>query len=160
LPAMCFFISSITFKYASCASNKTPLISSRRKSLINLAHVIIWTKYGVAMIGKEHSEPNAVSMPEALSILEERKKEGELGYEQEITYEHVKKFAKLGRSDAEKMAKELSDFGISKKGIAKIIDIMPISVLQLKQVLIIERRNFDEDVIAKIFETIEKYRKR
>jgi len=37
---------------------------------------------------------------------------------------------------------------------------MPISVLQLKQVLIIERRNFDEDVIAKIFETIEKYRKR
>jgi DNA-directed RNA polymerase subunit F len=112
------------------------------------------------MIGKEHSEPNAVSMPEALSILEERKKEGELGYEQEITYEHVKKFAKLGRSDAEKMAKELSDFGISKKGIAKIIDIMPISVLQLKQVLIIERRNLDEDVIAKIFETIEKYRKR
>ncbi|MGC8586937.1 MAG: RNA polymerase Rpb4 family protein [Candidatus Micrarchaeia archaeon] len=112
------------------------------------------------MIGKQHSEPNAVSMPEALSILEERKKEGELGYEQEITLEHVKKFAKLSKADAEKMSKELLEFGLSKKGAAKIIDVMPISVLQLKQVLIIERRNFEEETIAKIFETIEKYRKR
>ncbi|MFP3215389.1 MAG: RNA polymerase Rpb4 family protein [Candidatus Micrarchaeota archaeon] len=111
------------------------------------------------MIGKEQSEPEPISVVEALEILEERKKEGELGYEQQLAYEHAKKFAKLSKEDAEKLEKELIELGLGKRLAKKIIDIMPMNDLQLKQVLIFEKRSFDDSVIASIIEKINKYRK-
>jgi DNA-directed RNA polymerase subunit F len=111
------------------------------------------------MIGKEQSEPEPVSVVEALEILEERKKEGELGYEQQLAYEHAKKFAKLSKEKAEKLEKELIELGLGKRLAKKIIDIMPMNDLQLKQVLIFEKRSFDDSVIASIIEKINNYRK-
>ncbi len=111
------------------------------------------------MIGKNQSEPEPVSAVEALEILEERKKEGELGFEQERAYEDVKKFARLGKEKASKLEKELIELGLSPKLAKKVIDIMPINDLQLKQVLIFEKRSFDDQAIAKILETLNAYRK-
>ncbi|MGB9732471.1 MAG: RNA polymerase Rpb4 family protein [Candidatus Micrarchaeia archaeon] len=111
------------------------------------------------MIGKSQSEPEPISAIEALEVLEERKKEGELGYEQQLAYEHAKKFARLSKEKAEKLEKELIELGIGKKLAKKIIDIMPLNDMQLKQVVIFEKRSFDDQTISKILEVLNSYRK-
>ena len=73
------------------------------------------------MIGKEQSEPEPISVVEAFEILEERKKEGELGYEQQLAYEHAKKFAKLSKEKAEKLEKELIELGLGKGSQRKLL---------------------------------------
>ncbi len=111
------------------------------------------------MIGKNQSEAEPNSSVDVLGILEARKKEGELGYEQQLAYEHVKKFATLSKAQAEKFEKELTEMGISKRLAKKIIDIMPLNALQLKQVLIMDKRSFEDQTIEKILEIINSYRK-
>jgi len=113
----------------------------------------------MVMIGKNQSEAEPNSNVDVLSILEARKKEGELGYEQQLAYEHVKKFAILSKAQAEKFEKELIEIGMSRRLAKKIIDVMPVNDLQLKQVLIMDKRSFDDSTIAKVMEIIKSYRK-
>ncbi len=110
------------------------------------------------MIGKGTSEKRLISIPEALEILEDRKKEGELGYEQELAYEYAKKLSKLEVKDSVKMKKDLEDLGFTDKAAIKIIDIMPLDLMQLKQTLIIEKKTFADDLLEKAMEIIEKHR--
>ncbi len=110
------------------------------------------------MIGKGTSEKRLISIPEALNILEERKKDGELGYEQELAYEYAKKLSKMDVKDSIKMKMELEDLGFTEKAAIKMIDIMPLDVMQLKQTLIIEKKTFADDILEKAMEIIEKHR--
>ncbi|MEM0086909.1 MAG: hypothetical protein QW774_02675 [Candidatus Micrarchaeaceae archaeon] len=114
---------------------------------------------GVLMIGKERSEASIATIYDAYEILDKKKKDGELGYEQQLAYDHIGKIKKLSKEKAEKLANELEEAGLSKKAIAKIVEIMPINELQLKQVLIIERKTFAEEEIKKMLDTIAKYQK-
>ncbi|MDE1827837.1 MAG: hypothetical protein KGH54_03235 [Candidatus Micrarchaeota archaeon] len=111
------------------------------------------------MIGKDHISGNPVTVAESLDILEERKKAGELGYEQQIAYDHAKKFASMDLDKAKKFAADLEDVGISKKAIIKVIDVMPANEVQLKNVLLIEKKTFEADVIKKVLEVVAKYKK-
>jgi DNA-directed RNA polymerase subunit F len=110
------------------------------------------------MIGKGTSEKRLVSIPEALEILEGRKKEGELGYEQELAYEYAKKLSKIDVKDSVKMRKDLEELGFTEKAAIKIVDIMPLDIMQLKQTLIIERKTFADDLLEKAMEIVEKHR--
>jgi DNA-directed RNA polymerase subunit F len=110
------------------------------------------------MIGKGHTDSKPVSITEALEILEERKKSGELGYEQQLAYDHAKKFAKLTPEKAKKLGEELAELGLSRKGVVKIVDVLPINELQLKNVLVIEKKTIEEQTIKKILDILEKYR--
>ncbi|MGC8662516.1 MAG: RNA polymerase Rpb4 family protein [Candidatus Micrarchaeia archaeon] len=110
------------------------------------------------MIGKSQSEPEPISAVEALEVLNERKKEGELGFEQQRAYEDAKKFARLNKEKAEKLEKELTELGLSTKLAKKLIDIMPLNDMQLKQALIFDKRSFDEQTVAKVLERINAYR--
>ena len=86
-----------------------------------------------------------VTLSEAYEILEKRKKEGsELGYVQKLAYEH---------------ASELMALDLTAATAAKIVDIMPINVEQLKQVLIIEKKPIEEERVSEIMKVVEKYRK-
>ena len=111
------------------------------------------------MIGKEDVSGKPVSTSEALEILEERKKGGELGYEQQLAYDHAKKFATISVDKTKKMRDELSELEISDKTIMKIIDVMPVNEVQLKNTLLIEKRSIEEERVKKIFEVVNKYRK-
>jgi DNA-directed RNA polymerase subunit F len=111
------------------------------------------------MIGKEKSETKVATLAEVLEILEERKKVGDVGYEQQITEEYAKKFSKLSVSDARKMMKELAEFGIGEKTAAKVVEIMPNDLMQLKQVLLIEKKPVEEDTVNKIFDVVKSYKK-
>ena len=100
----------------------------------------------------------ATSIPEALEILETRKKDGELGYEQQLSYEHVKKFAQLSPEKAITLRKELEALGISQKACVSLVDTMPTDIVQVRQVLINEKTTPPEGTAEKAFETIEKNR--
>lgn len=110
------------------------------------------------MIGKASTDKRVVSLPETLDILEERKKGGELGYEQELAYEHAKKFSAISIEKAKKLKGELTDLGLSEKTAVKVVDVMPINEAQLRNVLIIEKKTVEEEMVKKILELVNQYR--
>ncbi len=107
------------------------------------------------MIGKGQEQKRPVTSAEALEVLEDRKKEGELGYEQKLAYEHMGKFNKLSAGEARKMMKELEEYGVGEAVAIKICDIMPIDVAQLKQILVKTKKSFEEDEIGKIMGVVQ-----
>ncbi|MEM0475427.1 MAG: hypothetical protein QW343_01405 [Candidatus Norongarragalinales archaeon] len=52
-----------------------------------------------------------ISLPEAKALLEKRRKEGALGYEQQNTFEYLEEFAAFDEKDAREMRKELEKLG-------------------------------------------------
>jgi len=112
------------------------------------------------MIGKSQSDKKPVSSAEALEVLESRKEEGELGYEQKLAYEHIKKFSAISAEEARKMAKELMEYGVEEATAIKIVDIMPIDAIQLKHILAKEKKTFEEDEVAKMMEVVKSHKGR
>ena len=113
------------------------------------------------MIGKGIEGKRLVSSAEVYEILEDRKKDSDLGYEQKLTYEYldnVKKVIKLSAEHAKKMKKELEEIGLSEKVAIKIADIVPLNMDQLKQILVLEKKAVEEDVAKKALEIVEKFR--
>ncbi len=107
------------------------------------------------MIGKETQEETAVSLNEVKRILEEKKKGSkELTYEQQLAYDHAKKFANLDKPKEEKLRKALSEFGLSETAAVKIINILPKNVITLKQILMHENKTFDEAEITKVLAAV------
>ena len=98
------------------------------------------------------------SIPEALEILETRKKDGDLGYEQQLSYDHAKRFALISSDKAEKMRKELEELNLSPKTCVSIVDTMPTDIIQLKQILANEKNPVEEGVAEKAFALVEKSR--
>ncbi len=105
------------------------------------------------MIGKGIEAEEDVSLNEVKSIIEERKKGKELTYEQQLAYDHAKKFT-TGEKKDDKLKKALSELGLGAKTIVKIIDIMPKNALTLKQILVHENKTFDDAEVAKILASI------
>jgi DNA-directed RNA polymerase subunit F len=112
------------------------------------------------MIGKNTGETRPVSVPVAFDILEKRKKESELGYEQQLAFEHGEKAALLSREKAEKLEKELVELGVKVKTAIKIVDVMPLNETQLRQVLVIEKRQVEDEDVKKLLEAVSKYREK
>ncbi len=112
------------------------------------------------MIGKGSRSSRIATLPEVLGILEERKKDDseQFGYELELSYEYAKRFSSLGDEKGKKMKDELVELGLSQKAAAKVMEVMPINVLQLKQVLVMEKKTYEEDELAKVIATVDKYR--
>lgn len=108
------------------------------------------------MIGKKMLEDKAVTLPEVRYILMNRKKLGDLTYEQNVTYDHVLKFGKTSLKDTEKALKELTDEGIDQRVAVKLINVKPATLEEVK--LIFERVRFDvkEDQIKKILSVVKK----
>ena len=112
------------------------------------------------MIGKEEKSRKLISLPEALEVLEKRKKAGALGYEQELAYDHAKKFAKLDAEDAKKLRTEMEKQGISEKAAIMVVNVMPAEQMQLKQILAYDKATYDEEIISKTMEAIAKASKK
>ncbi len=110
------------------------------------------------MIGKHQSERSPLTSAEAMEVLEGRKKDGELGYEQKLAYDHIKKYSPLGAPDARKLLAEVMEYGVSRPVAVKIVDIMPMSITQLKHILAKEKKTFEEDEVNKIQEKVQSYR--
>ncbi|MGC8586294.1 MAG: hypothetical protein ACP5K5_01980 [Candidatus Micrarchaeia archaeon] len=106
------------------------------------------------MIGKEVTGKRVATVDEVLEILEERKKRGELTYEQQLALEHTKKFAQEKQKIA-KTKKALEETGILKEEcIAKILEIMPTNIMLLKQVLAGCKNVVDDEAANKILQIV------
>ncbi len=100
----------------------------------------------------------AVSMAEAKEILEAREKQGDLGYEQKIAMEHLKKHTKLSASDAKKLIEEISSvLRMSNETMSLIANILPKTTDEVRMIFARERFSLKEDEIAKILEIVKKY---
>lgn len=67
-----------------------------------------------------------VSLPEAKALLEKRRKDGPLGYEQQNTLAYLGEFAAIEEKDAREMAKELAKLEfLSEAQIASVINNTP-----------------------------------
>ncbi len=106
------------------------------------------------MIGKESTQNGNASLSEVLKILEDRKGERELTYEQQIAMEHAKKF--VGAKAAEqKTRKSLDALGIlSGQAVTSIINIMPKGEMLLKQILANEKRAFTDEEVKQVLSIV------
>ena len=113
------------------------------------------------MAGKKRYDTRLASIPEVLEILEERKKDGELGYEQTLAYEYATKFSKIKESEAKKMKKELVGLGVDEKLAIKFIEIMPDDASLVKLILAMDksRQPTEEETITKILAAVKSYAK-
>jgi len=100
-----------------------------------------------------------ISIAEAKNIMNKRKNEGDLSYEQNITYEYLKKMSTLSPSKVKNIRKDLQEIEILKpKHIAKIIDILPDTDDEVKLLFEKEMTNLKKDEIKKIVEIVKKYK--
>jgi DNA-directed RNA polymerase subunit F len=110
------------------------------------------------MIGKEVKEQRPVTLAEVLEVMESRKTDGELGFEQQATYDYLKARKILDKKKALGMLKELSGIEKITPEIAiKIIDILPRSEAQLSIIVAKERHAFSKAEMAEILKIVEKH---
>lgn len=102
------------------------------------------------MIGKQAGAGEAVPIDEVIAILEERKKSGELTYEQQIALEHSKKFVQ-NKAHIEKTKKAIEALNmLSSRGVLKVLEIMPKNAMLLRQILAQEKKAFTDEDVNKI----------
>ncbi|HLD58722.1 MAG TPA: hypothetical protein VI977_03730 [archaeon] len=108
------------------------------------------------MIGEKILAQKPVGLNQVKDLLEARKGEKELSYEQDISLKHAKKFAKLSEDKEKKLREELDTLGIfTQEETVKLIDLLP-DKKELVQ-LIVPRLEKDSD---RILEILGKYAKK
>ncbi|MCD6477327.1 MAG: DNA-directed RNA polymerase subunit F [Candidatus Aenigmarchaeota archaeon] len=105
-------------------------------------------------------EIKPIPMAKAKERMIKREKQGEIGYEQKLALEHLKKFTKLTEKEAEELVKELSAvIKMSDETLISIVDILPKDADELRLLFSREKFNLKDEEINKILEIVKKYRK-
>jgi DNA-directed RNA polymerase subunit F len=107
---------------------------------------------------KSGQEERFVSLAEIKELLSERKKEGELNYEQGISLDHASKCAKLTEKKSRKLVSELAEMGVKEDIASKIADLMPTDAEDLKLIFSKERFVLDEEEVKQIIEIVARFR--
>jgi len=103
-------------------------------------------------------QSRAIPAAEARVILEAAQKERELGYEQNLAAEHLKKFVSLKPEESKKLAEELSSvIRMSPETQAQIINILPKTPDELRLIFAREKFSLKEEETGKILEIVKKY---
>ena len=112
------------------------------------------------MIGKKLISEQAMSLAEAQAIIEKRKKEGELSYEQNLTLEYCKKFSKLNKKEVSSLIKELTSLEkVSEKHAIVLVDLLPKNENELRLIFAKEHFILSEGELKNILDVLAKYRK-
>lgn len=100
-----------------------------------------------------------VSLAEIKEMLEKAEGErGELSYEQKLSLEHSRKFARFSGPDAKKLLAELTaNSKIDHTMAIRILDLAPRHVDDLRALLAKTRVNLDEGELQKVLESVAKY---
>ena len=101
-----------------------------------------------------------VSIVEAKKILDERKKERDLVYEQKICHDYLEKLDKLSPAKTEDMVGELGKIAILKpRYIALIVSMFPDTEEEVDMLFSKERTNLKKEEVKQIVEIVNKYKK-
>lgn len=112
------------------------------------------------MIGKKLLNQKPLPLAEVESIIQKRKKEGELSYEQNLTLEYCKKFSKLSSKEAKQLIDELAKLEkVNEKYAIILADILPINADEVSMIFAKEHYVLSDEEIQGILEILSKYRK-
>ncbi len=111
------------------------------------------------MLGRKVEGAKPVSLPHVRAILEQRSAEPDFGYEQQMSLDYARKFAKLTPADADKLAADLAEFDALKpETITKIVDILPAHLSTLQAILAKDRITLPADKTTKVLDKISHFR--
>ncbi|MEM3422668.1 MAG: RNA polymerase Rpb4 family protein [Candidatus Bilamarchaeaceae archaeon] len=101
-------------------------------------------------------ESQPISVAEVKKILEERKKEGELNYEQAMALEHADKISKLTPKKAQELVDALLEKNkkLLRETAIKIIDVQPKKASTLKAILLKDKIELNDDEINEILKLL------
>ncbi|HLD63023.1 MAG TPA: hypothetical protein VI875_04100 [Candidatus Norongarragalinales archaeon] len=96
--------------------------------------------------------------PEALELLEERKKAGELGYEQQNALAYLQSFNPgLSAKEARKLFEELKEAGLNEKQAMLVCNLLPKREDLLQVVLTADKSEITEDKVKDVLKIVKKY---
>jgi len=100
-----------------------------------------------------------INMSDTKKIMEERKKEGNLVYEQKICLEYLEKVSKLPATKLKNMIEDLSKIAILKpRYIALIVNMLPDTEEEVMVLFSKERTNLKKEEINQIVDIVKKYK--
>jgi|SRR3989344_5790151 len=103
-------------------------------------------------------ETRPVAMAEAKDIVLDREKDKELGYEQKLAAEHLKKFTKLKAGEAKKFIEDISSvLRMGPETLVQIVNLMPQNADELRLIFAREKFSLKEEEVQKILEVVKKY---
>lgn len=103
-------------------------------------------------------EVKAVPTAEAKEIIVRREKDKELGYEQKLAAEHLKKFSRLKADDSKKLVSELEGIvKLSPETLAQVVNLLPKTADELRILFSREKFNPGEEEIKKILDAVKKF---
>lgn len=109
------------------------------------------------MIGRHRAAAREVVLAEVVDMLAEA--ESELGFEQARALAYARKFAKLPKDKAEQLITELmQNPRITRAKAVKLADLLPTDATTIKLIFAKEIYQPSEEDIARIIETISKYK--
>ena len=112
------------------------------------------------MIGKKLSSSEPIPLAEVKELIEQRKKEGELSYEQNLTYEYTKKFSKLSSTDARALINELTTIEkITPRHAVELADVFPKNADEIQLLFTKEHFVLSPEEVQNILSILDKYRK-
>jgi len=110
------------------------------------------------MIEKSVISNRPATLTEVAEVLEKRKGEGELGFEQQTTLAYAQKYAKLSKKKAAELIEELQKMDKIKPAVAvKIADILPKNADQLRLIFANERYSLTSAEIEEVLKIVKKY---
>jgi len=110
------------------------------------------------MIEKSILSNRPATLAEVAEVLEKRKEDGELGFEQQTTLTYAQKYAKLSKKKVVELIEELQKIDKIKPVVAvKIADILPKNSDQLRLIFANERYSLTSAEIEEVLKIVKKY---
>jgi len=101
-----------------------------------------------------------ISYNQTRDIMEQRKKEGELNYEQKICLEFLEKLPHFTEKQFTEFTEELAKIAILKpRHIAMILNILPNTEEEVESLFSKERTNLKKEEVKQISDTVKKFKK-
>jgi DNA-directed RNA polymerase subunit F len=101
---------------------------------------------------------NYIPLSKAKELLESESKKRELTELQKSALNHATKFSKLTAEKAVALQEEIISYGLSEQMAAKIVDILPANIDELRSIVFPGIQNLDNEIANKILEAIGKFR--
>ncbi len=110
------------------------------------------------MIGKRLLGEEPVTMTKVERLIKDRKKDGELSYEQNLVLEACNKFSKLSKKEAEGFIKDIIDIEkLNKEHAVMLSYILPKTEDEIKILFSKEHFILSDEEIKKVLEILNKY---
>ena len=107
------------------------------------------------MIGKQIKGTKVIPLCEVSKMLEDRQKEGELGYEQKATLDYAQKYSHVSVEKAHELIAKIVGLQFASEAMAvKLIDLLPRTEEEVKLILQQEKRDITSAQAKQVLDII------